>query len=118
MQQEMASCAYSYQREIENNERIVVGINKFVIENEVQSGDYLKVDPVAGERQCKRVAELKAKRDNQSVAKALSDLRQAATGTENLMPYLIDAVKTYATLGEICGVLREVFGEYKADLEL
>ncbi|KYZ76234.1 methylmalonyl-CoA mutase [Anaerosporomusa subterranea] len=118
MQAEMSVCAYAYQREIENNERIVVGVNKFVNDDEVQSGDYLKVDPVAGEKQRQRLSELKAKRDNDRVAKTLAALRQAANGTENLMPYLIDAVKTYATLGEICGVLREVFGEYKANLEV
>ncbi|MGL5513592.1 MAG: methylmalonyl-CoA mutase family protein, partial [Sporomusa sp.] len=118
MQAEMSACAYAYQLEIERKERIVVGVNKFVNENEVQSGDYLTVDPIAGEKQCQRLAELKAKRDVNQVQAALAALRQAATGSENLMPYLIDAVKTYATLGEICGVLREEFGEYKADAEL
>lgn len=116
MQAEMAACAYAYQREIESNERIVVGVNKFMIKDEVQGGDYLKVDPVAGEKQRQLLRELKASRANDQVTKTLIALRHAAIGTENLMPYLIDAVKTYATLGEICGVLREVFGEYKEDL--
>lgn len=118
MQAEMAACAYAYQREIETKERIVVGVNQFVDANEVQGGDYLKVDPIAGEQQCRRLAALKAKRDNGEVLAALSSLRQAAHGSGNLMPYLIAAVKTYATLGEICDVLRQEFGEYKAAVEL
>jgi len=118
MQAEMSACAYAYQLEIERKDRIVVGVNKFVNENEVQSGDYLTVDPIAGEKQCQRLAELKAKRDATQVQAALTALRQASTGSENLMPYLIAAVKTYATLGEICGVLREEFGEYKAEANL
>lgn len=118
LQAEMAACAYAYQREIETKERIVVGVNKFVNENEVQDGDYLRVDPVAGEKQRERLQELKANRDQAQVQKALAALRQAAIGSENLMPYLIETVKTYATLGEICGVLREEFGEYKANLDI
>lgn len=118
LQAEMAACAYAYQREIENNERIVVGVNKFINENEVQDGDYLKVDPIAGEKQRERLHELKAQRKQAEVEKALTALRQAATGSDNLMPYLIEAVKTYATLGEICGALREVFGEYKPNLDV
>jgi methylmalonyl-CoA mutase N-terminal domain/subunit len=68
-----------------------------------------------GERQIKRVNDMKAKRDQAAVDKALAELKEACNGEENLMPYLIAAVKTYATLGEICGVMREVFGEYKQD---
>ncbi len=118
LQAEMAACAYAYQREIETKERIVVGVNKFVNENEVQDGDYLRVDPVAGEKQRERLQELKANRDQAQVKKALAALLHAARGSENLMPYLIETVKTYATLGEICGVLREEFGEYKANLDI
>jgi len=117
IQQEMGCSAYLHQKEIENNERIVVGVNKFV-QTSTETPDFLKVDPVAGEKQCRRLDELKRKRDNAAVAHSLKNLRTAALGTDNLMPHLIDAVKTYATLGEICGVLRDVFGEYKADVRL
>ena len=73
----------------------------------------LTADLSVGERQVARLNKMKEGRDNTAVQAALAKLRTAAKGTENLMPYLIDAVKAYATLGEICGVLREEFGEYK-----
>lgn len=117
MQQEMGRSAYQLQKEIESGERVVVGVNKFMME-EAQTAEFLTVDPVAGEKQCKRLAEMKAKRDSQAVEKSLAELKKAAEGTENLMPYLISAAKTYATLGEICGVLRQVFGEYQPDVRL
>ena len=72
------------------------------------------VDLTVAERQIKHTNEIKAKRDQKAVDKALADLKKACEGTENTMPYLIAAVKTYATLGEICGVMKEVFGEYKS----
>jgi methylmalonyl-CoA mutase N-terminal domain/subunit len=117
MQQEMGRSAYLLQKEIENGERTVVGVNMFTQE-ESQTAEFLTLDPVAGEKQCKRLTELKLKRDKQAVEQSLSALKQAAQGTDNLMPYLIDAAKTYATLGEICGVLRNVFGEYQPDVRL
>jgi len=117
MQAEMGRSAYLLQKEIENGERVVVGVNKFT-QDEAQTAEFLTVDPVAGEKQCQRLREMKAKRDNGAVAQSLQKLREAATTTDNLMPCLIDAVKTYATLGEICGVLRDVFGEYKPDVRL
>ncbi len=117
IQQEMADSAYRYQRAIEAGARTVVGVNKFVTA-EQQDTDFLTVDPAVGERQSARLAALRAERDNAKVAAALAALRQAAAGRANLMPCLIDTVKTYATLGEICGVLREVFGEYKAEADL
>ena len=117
MQQEMGRSAYQIQKEIEAGERVVVGVNKFASE-EAESAEYLKLDPVAGEKQCRRLAEIKQTRDNAAVADALAALRQAALGSENVMPYLIVASKTYATLGEMCNVLREVFGEYTPDVRL
>jgi methylmalonyl-CoA mutase N-terminal domain/subunit len=117
MQAEMGRSAYLLQKEIENGERVVVGVNKFTQE-ETQAAEFLTVDPVAGEKQCKRLQEMKVGRNNGAVAQSLQKLRVAATGTDNLMPYLIEAAKTYATLGEICNVLRDVFGEYKADAQL
>lgn len=113
MQQEMAAHAYAYQHEVELGKRTVIGVNKFNDSKKLAEQDVLTADLSVGERQIARLEKMKAARDNEAVKAALEKLREAARGTENLMPYLIDAVKTYATLGEICGVLREEFGEYK-----
>lgn len=113
MQQEMAAHAYEYQHEVELGKRTVIGVNKFNDSKKLAEQDVLTADLSVGERQIARLEKMKAARDNEAVKAALEKLRETAKGTENLMPYLIDAVKTYATLGEICGVLREEFGEYK-----
>lgn len=113
MQQEMAAHAYEYQHEVELGKSTVIGVNKFNDSKKLAEQDVLTADLSVGERQIARLEKMKAARDNEAVKAALEKLREAAKGTENLMPYLIDAVKTYATLGEICGVLREEFGEYK-----
>lgn len=113
MQQEMAAHAYEYQHEVELGKRTVIGVNKFNDSKKLAEQDVLTADLSVGERQIARLEKMKAARDNEAVKAALEKLREAAKCTENLMPYLIDAVKTYATLGEICGVLREEFGEYK-----
>lgn len=113
MQQEMAAHAYEYQHEVELGKRTVIGVNKFNDSKKLAEQDVLTADLSVGERQIARLEKMKAARDSEAVKAALEKLREAAKGTENLMPYLIDAVKTYATLGEICGVLREEFGEYK-----
>lgn len=113
MQQEMAAHAYEYQHDVELGKRTVIGVNKFNDSKKLAEQDVLTADLSVGERQIARLEKMKAARDNEAVNAALEKLREAAKGTENLMPYLIDAVKTYATLGEICGVLREEFGEYK-----
>lgn len=113
MQQEMAAHAYEYQHEVELGKRTVIGVNKFNDSKKLAEQDVLTADLSVGERQIARLEKMKGARDNEAVKAALGKLREAAKGTENLMPYLIDAVKTYATLGEICGVLREEFGEYK-----
>ena len=112
IQQEIMDSAYTYQKQIENNEKIIVGVNKFQVEEEAPKG-LLKVDPMVGERQKEKLAKLRATRDNEAVAKNLEALRRACNSEENVMPYILDAVKSYATLGEICGVMREEFGEYK-----
>lgn len=113
MQQEMAAHAYEYQHEVELGKRTVIGVNKFNDSKKLAEQDVLTADLSVGERQIARLEKMKAARDNEAVEAALEKLSEAAKGTENLMPYLINAVKTYATLGEICGVLREEFGEYK-----
>jgi len=110
-QQAIADAAYRYQRELDDRERLVVGVNDFI--NEELSGiPIFKVDPRGYEIQCARIEAVKANRNNEAVGRCLTALRIAAEGTENLMPFIIDAVKEYATLQEIMDVFREVFGEY------
>ncbi|MBN1518768.1 MAG: methylmalonyl-CoA mutase family protein [Spirochaetales bacterium] len=112
VQQEIQDAAYAYQMDIESGERVVVGMNKFQIKEAPPSG-LLKVDPKVGEDQANKLRDLKAKRDNARVASSLEAVKLAATGGDNLMPPILDAVRAYATLGEICDVLRGVFGEYQ-----
>ena len=113
IQKEIADSAYTYQKEIEAGKRIVVGVNKFQEEEETTMEGLLRVDPAVGEEQVKRLLKLKESRDNVAVQNKLADLRKAAQGEENLMPYILEAVRLYATEGEICNVLREVFGKYR-----
>lgn len=112
MQREIQESAFKYQQEIESEKRIVVGVNKFQVTEETHEG-LLRVDPNINEKQIKRLQQVKAERDNREVASALVKLRSVAATGENVMPYILAAVRVYATLGEICGVLRDVFGEYK-----
>jgi methylmalonyl-CoA mutase N-terminal domain/subunit len=117
IQQEIMDAAYYYQKEVETGERIVVGMNKFQIEEDAPK-DLLRVDPAVGEMQKQKLVELRAKRDNKVVEERLVALRAACEGTDNVMPVIVEAVKAYATLGEICGVMREVFGEYQQSVNL
>ena len=112
MQKEIQDSAYAYQKEIEAEDRIVVGVNKFQMEEDIAS-DLLYVDPQVEDNQKMKLGKLKATRDNKRTKAALETLRTAARTDENLMPRIITAVEEYATIGEICGVLREEFGEYK-----
>ncbi|RLB28044.1 MAG: methylmalonyl-CoA mutase [Deltaproteobacteria bacterium] len=112
IQREIQDSAYRYQREIEKGERIVVGVNKFQVEEESPK-DLLRVDPAVRVSQIEGLKRLKSERDNGRVTGILGELRKAAEGNDNLMPIILDAVKAYATLGEICDALREVFGEYQ-----
>lgn len=112
IQQEIMDSAYKYQKEIEENEKIIVGVNKFQIEEEAPKG-LLRVDPEVGVRQKGKIDALKESRDNEKVKETLEALRKACDSDENIMPFILDAVESYATLGEICGVMREEFGEYK-----
>jgi len=112
IQQEIHSSAYRYQKEVEAYKRTVVGVNRFTDSGE-QSIDLLKMDPATSRRQNERIKEIRLSRSQGAVNSALQDLRKAANGKDNLMPYILTAVKAYATLGEICGVLREVFGEHQ-----
>lgn len=117
IQQEIQNSAYTWQQEIEKGERIVIGVNKFTMKEPSPKG-LLRVDPKVGVLQVQKIHDLKAKRNQQDVLDALSALKAAAETDANLMPLILNAVKTYATLGEICGVLREVFGEYQASVTI
>ncbi|TET91410.1 MAG: methylmalonyl-CoA mutase [Methanomassiliicoccales archaeon] len=111
-QKEIADSAYRYQKEIEENKRTVVGINDYATEEPVKI-ELLKMDPEGERRQTGRLKKLRESRDRKKYESSLDRLRKAAEGDENVMPAIKDAVHAYATLGEICGVFREVFGEYK-----
>ncbi len=111
-QREIAESAYRYQREIDTGQRTVVGVNDYLTEEHVTI-PLLEIDREGEQRQRERLARVRRERDNELVAQRLEALREAAQGTDNLMPYILDAVRAYATLGEICGVFREVFGEYR-----
>lgn len=110
-QHQIQESAYSCQREIENKERIVVGVNSFEVKEQPLEG-LLKVDPSVEKAQVKKIRDVRESRDNGAVEDRLRHLAAAANTSDNLMPYILDAVRSYATLGEICGVLRENFGEY------
>jgi len=112
MQREIEESAYRYQRQVESGEKVIVGVNRF------RSGDepapaILRVDPAQERAQIDRLHQTRRDRDAAAVQAALQRLREAATGHDNLMPLIIDAVHAYASVGEICGVLRDVFGEYR-----
>ena len=111
MQQEIARSAYQYQLEIENGDRVLVGVNRFT-QPEEKSGNVFRVDDAIRKQQSERLADLKARRDNDAVAACLHQLSVAARGAVNLMPFILAAVENYATLGEIADTLRAVFGEY------
>jgi len=114
VQQEIQESAYRYQKEVESRQQIIVGVNEFVVPEEHRPR-LLRVDPAVGERQRARLEALRARRDNERVGHLLSELEKAARGTENLMPHFVRCVEAYVTLGEICGVLRKVFGEYRPE---
>ncbi len=111
-QTEIAQAAYEYQKKIEKGEKIIVGVNKFQVAEQFKP-EVLKIDEEMVTRQIERLQTLRRQRDNQAVNAALRALQQAARGSENLMPYILNAVEVYATIGEIANALREVFGEYQ-----
>lgn len=116
IQKEIAESAYKYQKEIEEGKRIIVGVNKFQTDEPIEV-EILKVDPSIREKQIERLKKLRSERDNKKVEETLDKLRNAAENEdENLMPYIIEAHRHLATLGEVTDVLREVWGEYRAPL--
>jgi methylmalonyl-CoA mutase N-terminal domain/subunit len=112
VQREIAESAYREQQRVEAGEQVVVGVNRFVSQEPVAI-PVLKVDPEVAERQKRRLREVRARRDGREVASLLRDLRQAATRRDNLLPYLYRCARAYATVGEMCDVLREVFGVHR-----
>ncbi|AEH50996.1 acyl-CoA mutase large subunit family protein [Pseudothermotoga thermarum] len=112
VQKEIHKSAYEQQLAVERQEQIIVGVNAFRTEEEQQVKKILKVDPAVEEKQKQALKELRKSRDNNAVRAALHDLKNAAETGKNIVPYIFEAVKVYATLGEITDVLREVFGEY------
>jgi methylmalonyl-CoA mutase N-terminal domain/subunit len=111
-QREIAEAAARYQREIDEKRRIIVGVNEYVTDEPLRI-PLLQMDPEGERRQIERLNRVRRERDNVAVESRLAALEDAARGKANLMPYLLDAVRAYATLGEIMCVLRRVFGEYR-----
>jgi methylmalonyl-CoA mutase N-terminal domain/subunit len=112
-QREIANAAYNYQQQVEKRERTIVGINDFVLADEKLEIPILKIDHRVSEEQHKRLQTLHKKRNNTKVAKALKELKDACASKENVMYPILDAAKAYATLGEICAAMKEIFGVYK-----
>lgn len=112
IQREIMDAAYEYQRDVEEERAIVVGVNKYQVEEKTPD-NLLRVDPIVGENQKAKLQALREARDQEAVDQALARLKEVAKGQDNIMPAILEAVKTYASLGEITDVLREVFGEYK-----
>jgi len=112
VQKEIARSSYIRQKEIAEGKRIIVGVNKFT-SDESQTFKVHRRDPKAAEAMAKRLEKLRRERDNSAVQRSLAEVGKAAKGNDNLTPFVLDAVRNYATMGEICGVLRNVFGEYR-----
>jgi methylmalonyl-CoA mutase N-terminal domain/subunit len=112
IQDEIARSAYQYQRQVENNEKIIVGVNKFQVEQETPIPGF-RIDDSIREHQVEKLKRLRETRDGSKASTSLETIRQRAIANENLMPSVIQAVENYCTLGEIADVLRGVFGEYK-----
>ncbi|MCX7732917.1 MAG: methylmalonyl-CoA mutase family protein [candidate division WOR-3 bacterium] len=111
-QREIAEAAYRYQKAVDEGRRTVVGVNKYVLEGERLEIPILKIDPRVEQEQCERLRRLRQRRDNAKVRRTLDDLKAACAGKDNVMYPILEAVRAYATLGEICGAMKEVFGTY------
>ncbi len=117
VQNEIQKAAYKFEMELEANERIVVGVNKYHVD-EPQHKDLLKIDIKGQENQLTFLKKIKSERNQEQVEKSLNELTKAAEGTENLMPFIVEAVRSYASIGEICNTMRSIFGEYKEHVVL
>jgi len=118
VQASIQQSAYQYQKDIETENRIIVGVNKFTVKENGGQDDLLKIDDTAEKNQTEGLKNIKLKRNSQDVAEALAKLKQAAQGSDNVMPYILQAVLVYASIGEICNTLRAVFGEYREHIVL
>jgi methylmalonyl-CoA mutase N-terminal domain/subunit len=113
-QKEIANASYKHQQEVENGEKVIVAVNRFQQEEE-STIPLLKIDEEVAAEQSKKLNTIKKKRDNNKIKEELEKLQNAARGTENLMPYIIDAIRVYASIGEVINTLKEVFGTYHED---
>jgi len=113
-QKEIANASYKYQQEIENGKRTIVGVNKYQSEDSC-STEILKLDDSIAEEQVNKLNDIRYSRDNEKVEIKLKELQSAAKGSENVMPYILDAIREYASVGEVMNALKEVFGEYRED---
>ena len=113
LQQEIADAAYRYQQAVDSKKFIVVGVNEFINQNEKPEIEILKIDPGIEKEQIARLQKLRRDRNNLMAGETLDNLCQACQGTENLMPYILECVRAYATEGEIIQVMKEVFSEYR-----
>jgi methylmalonyl-CoA mutase N-terminal domain/subunit len=111
VQNEIQDAAYKHEKAVESGERIIVGVNKFKT-NEQEYKDILKIDLKVQEEQINFLKKVKSERNSDSVNEKLNLLKDAARGDQNMIPYILDAVKVYASIGEICNALRSIFGEY------
>jgi len=112
IQREIQDSAYAYQKSIENKEQIIVGVNEYILDGKINI-EALKVDPTVEQGQIERLKKFKEKRDASKIHELLQTLEKTAYSEENLLPLLIHCVEQKVTLGEICGVLRQVWGEYQ-----
>ncbi|MDD4363055.1 MAG: methylmalonyl-CoA mutase family protein [Atribacterota bacterium] len=117
IQKEIQNSAYQYQKDIEGKKRIIVGLNQFQSEED-ELKDLLKVNPEIEKQQIKKLEQTKSARSEKEVIENLTRLKEAAKTDDNLMPFIVDCIKSYATLGEICNELRDVFGEYKDSMKI
>jgi methylmalonyl-CoA mutase, N-terminal domain len=112
-QREIQESAYQYQKALEREEQTIVGVNKYAMEDEPQEVPILVIDESVRKQQVDRLEMTRARRDAGAVARSLDSVRRAAQRSENTMPATIEAVRAYATLGEICSALRDVYGVYE-----
>jgi methylmalonyl-CoA mutase N-terminal domain/subunit len=110
-QREIAEASYRYQVSVDKKEKIIVGVNDFIAQEKPL--EILQIDETVSHRQTARLSKLRAERSNEEVQRRLTALRKATQTKENLMPFILDAVKSYATLGEICDAMRTTFGTYE-----
>ncbi len=112
-QREIQESAYQYQKAVERKEQTIVGVNNYVMDDEIHKTDILQIDESVRDHQLQRLRQTKAERDNGAVANSLETLKKAASANENTMPAIIKAVAAYATVEEICVALRDVYGIYE-----